>query len=165
VRTTVVTVSANCASFCFVPANTTVSVGGTVTWVDKSGAAHNISRCTPANCDGASGGTGTDAKFTAAHLAIPADGTAKFTFAEPGTYVYFCAIHGYAIMHGTITVTAATSTTVPAVAPVAVEPATTVAGPHLANTGSGTSGPIAVSVILLGAGLAATSFQLRRRHS
>jgi len=30
--------------------------------------------------------------------------TYSFTFAGAGTYVYYCAIHGYATMHGTITV-------------------------------------------------------------
>jgi plastocyanin len=27
-----------------------------------------------------------------------------FTFNAPGTYVYYCAIHGYAVMRGTVSV-------------------------------------------------------------
>ena len=106
-QSVVVNVSTNCASFCFTPAQVSVAAGGTVTWVNKSGTAHTIARCTPANCSGKAGGTGQDPAFTAATLNISPTGTATYTFTQPGTYVYFCTIHGYAIMHGTITVTAA----------------------------------------------------------
>lgn len=163
----VVTVSTNCTYFCFVPAKTTVAAGTTVTWVDKSSTRHNITRCDPANCDGVSGGTGVDAAFTSAHIALPAGGTAHFTFAQPGTYVYYCAIHGYGLMHGTITVTAAavTSTAPATVAPIAAAPTTTPAGPRLASTGAGSGGGLAAALILLVVGLAATSFHVRRRHA
>ena len=161
-----VTISTNCTYFCFAPAHTTVVAGGTVTWVDKSGTGHNITRCDPATCNSANGGTGADAGFTAAHLPIPAGGTAHFTFARPGTYVYYCAIHGYALMHGTITVVAAVATTVPPVAaPVVAAPATTAAGPHLASTGRGSGRELAAALVLLVVGLTATSFGLGRRFS
>jgi plastocyanin len=160
-----VTISTNCTYFCFAPEKTTVVAGGTVTWVDKSSTRHNITRCDPANCSGVTGGTGVDATFTAAHLGVPAGGSARFTFAQPGTYVYYCAIHGYGLMHGTITVVAAEVTTVPPLAaPVVAAPATA-AGPHLASTGSGTGGALAAALILLVVGLTATTFRLGRRYS
>jgi LPXTG-motif cell wall-anchored protein len=173
----VVKVSTNCAAFCFVPAQTTIVAGGTVTWIDKSGTEHNIARCDPAHCEGVSGGTGTDAAFTAAHIPLPASGTAKFTFTQPGTYVYYCTIHGYALMHGTITVTAAaTSTTSPvtappataapvSVAPIAVAPVTPPAGPQLANTGSAAGGALTLAAILVVVGLTGAGFRRRRRWS
>ena len=165
-----VTISTNCASFCFAPARATITAGVTVTWVDKSSTRHNVSRCDPANCSGANGGTGSDASFTAAHLAVPAGGTANFTFTQPGTYVYYCAIHGYALMHGTITVVAAEVTTVPPVAaPVTAAPVvaapTTAAGPRLASNGSGTGSALATALALLVVGSAATAFRLGRRFS
>ena len=113
------------------PRQTTIAAGGTVTWVDKSSTPHNITRCRPADCNGSDGGTGTDPTFTAARLAIPADGSAAFTFAQPGTYVYYCAIHGYGLMHGTITVTAAPATTT---VPVTAAPAADRAGDHRGRT-------------------------------
>jgi LPXTG-motif cell wall-anchored protein len=162
----VVTISTNCTYFCFVPAQTTIAAGGTVTWVDKSSTPHNITRCHPADCGGSDGGTGTDPAFTAARLAIPAGGTAAFTFAQPGTYVYYCAIHGYGLMHGTITVTAApAATTVPVTAaPAVTAPATTAAGPPvLAHTGGSPSRTVVLAIALLLLGLAATSLRSRRR--
>ena len=173
----VVTVSTDCAAFCFVPARTTIVAGGTVTWIDKSGTEHNIARCDPVQCEGVSGGSGADAAFTAAHFPLPASGTAKFTFTQPGTYVYYCTIHGYALMHGTITVTAApASTTSPvtaapatpapaAAAPVIPPPVTAPAGPQLAHTGSAAGGSLTLAAILVVVGLAGAGFRRRRRWS
>src|SRR4051794_15297467 len=69
-----VTISANCggSAFCFSPSTLTISDGDTVTWTNSSGAEHFVGRCDPSSCDGASGGTGTDASFTSADVA---DGT------------------------------------------------------------------------------------------
>ena len=79
--------------------------------------------------------------------------------------MYYCAIHGYALMHGTITVVAAVATTVPPVAaPVVAAPATT-AAPHLASTGRGSGRELAAALVLLVVGLTATSFGLGRRFS
>jgi hypothetical protein len=146
----------------------TIAAGTTVTWADTSGTPHNITRCTPTNCDGQAGGTGTDAAFSTGKLALPAGGRAQHTFTQPGTYVYFCSIHGYALMHGTITVTAAPppATTVPApvpVAPIGASPATTIAGPHLASTGATTRVPLAVGALLVALGCTAILATARRR--
>ena len=168
----VVTVSTDCSYFCFVPAQTTVAAGGTVTWVDKSKTQHNITRCNPASCDGAAGGTGIDPTFTAAHLVIAAGGSAHFTFTQPGTYVYYCSIHGYGLMHGTVTVTAAVPTTAapvtpppePAATDPAPTPATTQAGaPVLAHTGGSSGGPLVAAIVVMAAGLTATALSRRRR--
>jgi LPXTG-motif cell wall-anchored protein len=170
----VVNVSTNCTYFCFAPARVSVAAGGTVTWVNKSGVAHTIARCAPANCSGKPGGTGRDPAFTGAELQLTATGSVSYTFTQPGTYVYFCTIHGYALMHGTITVTAAPpSTTAPIAAPVPTNPLapapvaapTSPPGPTLASTGGSTSGLITLAILLIVAGLTGSSVVARRRRA
>jgi len=108
-------VEANCGSelYCFSPASVSVLVGDTLRWSNGSGAAHTVTRCTPANCDGLDGGSGTDGSFTEIELDVGA--AATHTFSAAGTYNYYCTLHGYGIMHGTVTVqaTAPTTTSVP----------------------------------------------------
>ena len=60
-----------------------------------------MTRCTKKLC-GVSGGTGTDPKLGSPM--INGGKTYSFTFHHAGTYVYFCTVHGYFVMHGTITV-------------------------------------------------------------
>jgi len=162
-----VTISSHCAAFCFVPEQVTVTVGDTVSWVNMSGAEHTVTRCTPAACNGTSGGTGTDASFGSADVAAASGTTFSHVFTAPGTYVYYCRIHGYALMHGTITVDAAPATTT---APVSSSPITTSTVPpttatarQLASTGANTGGLTAFAVMLLACGLAASGLGLRRR--
>lgn len=95
--------------FCFDPEAATGVVGSQVTWTNQSGVAHALTRCTPSVCPGAPTGTGSDA-FS---LSIgSASGSAwSFTFAHPGTYYYYCTIHGYGLMHGALTVAAAPTPT------------------------------------------------------
>jgi plastocyanin len=95
--------------FCYVPSPATVSAGDTVVWTDQSGfGPHTVTRCDPAHCAGHDGGTGTDS---------PLDGTVgpgsdfSHTFTGPGTYLYYCKIHGYALMNGIVTVDASGPTT------------------------------------------------------
>src|SRR4051812_48733233 len=95
--------------FCYVPSPATVSAGDTVVWTDQSGfGPHTVSRCDPQECAGDDGGTGPDS---------PLDGPVgpgqdfSHPFTGLGTYAYFSRIHGYALMHGTITVAAAGTTT------------------------------------------------------
>jgi plastocyanin len=89
--------------FCFNPPSQTAASGEQVTWTNPSSAPHDIARCTPSVCAGNGGGTGGDS--WAASGVINAGGTYSHTFTGAGTYVYYCTIHGYAAMHGTITVT------------------------------------------------------------
>ena len=86
--------------------------GDTVTWVNRTGVEHTVVRCTPAACNGVSGGSAATDSFAPGTVGAAQGATFSHTFAEPGTYVYYCTIHGYALMHGTITVSpAATATT------------------------------------------------------
>jgi plastocyanin len=89
-------------SFCFRPRNKTVVSPTRVVFKNLTTAPHTVTRCTPAACSGVSGGTGTDTGFGSGTIA---SGTSyKFVFRGTGTYTYYCSIHGYALMHGTITV-------------------------------------------------------------
>ncbi len=65
-------------NFAFGPANTTVSVGDTVTWTnDEDSVGHT---------------TTSDDGFWKSDLLKPGDGF-KRTFDEAGTFTYFCSIH------------------------------------------------------------------------
>jgi plastocyanin len=91
------------SEFCFKPAMKTVVPGTKVTWVNKTLTVHTVTRCSSAACGGVSGGTGKDTGFGSPGT-IAANGKYSFVFHGAGTYVYYCQIHGYGIMHGTITV-------------------------------------------------------------
>jgi plastocyanin len=166
----IVTNATNCAYFCFSPGQTTVAVGESVTFTNKTTSAHTVARCSRATCGGVSGGTGTDSTFNATPISLPPGKSAQHAFSQPGTYVYFCTVHGYALMHGTITVTAAApTTTVTTPATSATTPTPPAAGPtppaqpQLAFTGTHTLGSLALALILIAVGLTAWSFRPRRR--
>jgi plastocyanin len=77
----------------FSPANLTVNVGDTVQWTNNGGLNHTVTSGTPSSSPGSifdSGSLGRGATFS-------------FRFSTPGSYEYFCRIHGLA-MTGTITV-------------------------------------------------------------
>lgn len=126
--------AASCSgtTFCYVPPTVTVASGDTVTWTNQSGAAHTVTRCDATNCNGTDGGTGTDPAFDLS--VASANGTAvNRTFNGAGTYNFYCKIHGFAVMHGIVTVqgqSGATTTTAsgptttarPATTPGAVAP-------------------------------------------
>ncbi len=63
--------------FQFTPATITVSVGTTVTWTNRDDTLHTV---TEANRRFASPGLDPGGVFT-------------YTFADPGTYTYFCSLH------------------------------------------------------------------------
>lgn len=69
------------ADFTFEPATLEVAAGAEVTWTNEDGVAHTVTAGEP----GAVG--------DAFDEELAADGTATVTFAEPGTFAYFCAIH------------------------------------------------------------------------
>ena len=87
--------------WCYKPATLTVQRSTKVVWKNMTLVPHDVMPCTKAACK-VSPGTGTDTKF--ASPAINANKTWTFTFQHPGTYVYYCLWHGYALMHGTIIV-------------------------------------------------------------
>jgi plastocyanin len=179
-----VTIPADCGGpeFCFTPSTLTINDGDTVTWTNTSGVDHLVGRCVPASCDGAGGGSGTDHGFPLGN--VPTGASFSHTFHGAGTYTYFCAIHGYAAMHGVIVVNAAPppSTATTTVAPSTIaQPATTAAAsgstpvsvaattpasttdPRLAHSGRATGGTLAVGLAALVLGLAAWGVSTPRR--
>ena len=72
------------------PANTDVAKGTKVTWTNKDSTKHTVTSGTEPNKDG---------KFDGQ---VDAGGTFSFTFADAGTFAYYCSIHSS--MNGTITV-------------------------------------------------------------
>src|SRR5438477_4700514 len=84
-------------SYCYAPAQVTANPGDTVTWSNASDAPHTVTRCTPAACAGAGPGTGTDVLSSPQ---ITRGGAFTFAVHSPGTYAYYCTVHGFAVMHG-----------------------------------------------------------------
>ena len=77
---------------CFIPADVTINVGGTVTWSNDDTAAHTVTSGTAAG--------GPDGNFDSS-LFMAGD-TFSHTFDEAGEYDYFCMVHPW--MAGKITV-------------------------------------------------------------
>jgi plastocyanin len=96
--------------FCFDPSTAQVSVGDTVRWTDRSSFTHSVTRCDPQDCEGHDGGTGQDTWVNGTVSSVPVQDFSH-TFSSPGTYVYYCSIHGYETMNGTITVADAAQVT------------------------------------------------------
>jgi plastocyanin len=94
--------SAPCNSLCYSPADITIAAGTTVIWTNDAQFAHTVTRCTAAACPPGPG-SGAGPSFSSGDLAPGAPFSVTFT--APGTYNYYCTIHTYAVMHGTITVT------------------------------------------------------------
>jgi len=65
-------------NFVFDAATVTVPVGTTVTWVNEDDVPHTVV---------------SDDKTTFRSKVMDTDGSFSFTFANPGTYAYFCSIH------------------------------------------------------------------------
>ena len=96
----IVNMGGTCTSaFCYQPSRLKVTSGTTVTWTNNTSVSHTVTRCTVAAC-GVGGGTGHDKGFGSGTI-LPG-GTYSFTFHLKGSYVYYCAIHGYATMHARI---------------------------------------------------------------
>jgi plastocyanin len=117
--------------FCFSPPSQTASPGEQVTWTNSSVAPHAIARCDPANCNGVGGGTGSDS-WSGSSTINPGTSYAN-TFTGPGTYVYYCTIHRYSAMHGTITVLAPDT---PPTASFSITPASPTVGQPVTLDGS-----------------------------
>ena len=64
-------------NFSFVPATLTVKAGTKVTWVNRDDVPHTA--------------TDTDKRFNS--KALDTDDQFSFTFEQPGTYNYYCALH------------------------------------------------------------------------
>src|SRR5215470_12310752 len=66
-------------NFNFTPANMTVAAGTTITWTNNDDVEHTV--------------TASDNSFSS--KALETGDTFSYTFAQPGTYSYFCAIHPF----------------------------------------------------------------------
>jgi amicyanin len=73
-------------NFTFTPAEITVTAGTVVTWINRDDIPHTVAA--------------TDHTFRS--KAMDTDQQYTFTFADPGTYEYFCALHPH--MQGRIIV-------------------------------------------------------------
>jgi plastocyanin len=179
----------NCGTsmFCYDPSSLVVHAGDTVTWANNSTAPHTVTRC-DAGCPASVGpGNGTQSWPTSPTINANG-GTYSFTFTGPGTYNYYCAIHGFAMMHGTITVDSTTTPTTAGTTPttagsgppttpttVGVASATSASSSNppaaftnqMAGTGAPLSeeGAVGLVLVLLGLGLTAASTARRQRRS
>lgn len=155
------------SSYCYSPEQANANSGDTVTWTNNSGVAHTATSCTSAACPGAPANSGSQT-FDTSLAAVPGS-TGSVTFTQAGTYTYYCKIHGYAAMHGTLTVAAAATPAPASQAPATSTPAATQAPTPAA--GSATTVPGTGADILpnlaAGAGLMALGglVLVRRRRS
>lgn len=91
------------AMYCWKPATRSIPSKGKIIWKNTTIAPHNVTRCSAVPCSGVNGGTGTDTGLGSANFGSGGKYTFKFT--GKGTYNFYCTVHGYALMHGTVTVT------------------------------------------------------------
>lgn len=133
--------------FCYSPQALSVGSGDRVTWTDNSitPVGHTITRCTPSACNGVGGGTGTDNWPDSG--TIHQGQTYSHTFTGAGTYVYYCTIHGYSQMHGTITVRGSSPPSPPS-APVVSKLKLEKTGHHRLTVSFTLSVPAAVKVVI-----------------
>ena len=103
------------SAYCYTPNSVAVSSGSAVTWSNRSAVSHTVTRCTVSAC-GTGGGSGAaPASFDSG--TINPGGQASISFSGAGSYTYYCTIHGYAGMHGTVTVSEPQPTAPPPTAP------------------------------------------------
>ncbi len=149
----------NCGTsmFCYNPSSLAVNAGDTVTWVNNSTAPHTVTRCDPSTCSGNGPGNGGQSGPSSPTINA-AGGTYSFTFTSPGTYNYFCAIYGSAMMQGAITVDQATTATAAGFSSTATTATATATatGVLSATSGPSSSSPGAVSTPASGSQLAGT---------
>jgi plastocyanin len=142
-------------AYCFTPESATGATGSAVTWTNQSGVAHTITRCTAVACSGAPASTGSDTFDLS--LGSSNGSPAQFTFSNPGSYYYYCKIHGYAAMHGAVAVTAPST---PTPTPTPTPSASSSKGVATPGAGSALGWP----VLLLPLGLLLTLLGVARRR-
>jgi plastocyanin len=125
--------SVSIAGFAFSPHTTTITAGETVTWTNHDGTDHTV--------------TADNGAFDS----TLADGQSfSFTFANPGTYAYYCRFHGApggVGMSGTVIVQAPATTTPATTTPTTTpsSPPTTAAAPPMSGPGAAPPPPAAAS--------------------
>ena len=85
----------------FTPTDVKLAAGGTVTWRHDDVATHTVTSG-PVEQTGGTATAKPDGRFDSGN--ITKGKTFQFTFAEPGEYPFFCAVHP-ATMTGVVTVT------------------------------------------------------------
>jgi plastocyanin len=90
---------------CYTPAQAIAAKGQAVVWTNTTVFPHTVTRCkmAPGACP-VPGGTGRDIRFKTSPKINGPGGAFRFVFNGSGTYVYYCTVHGYAIMHATVVV-------------------------------------------------------------
>ena len=98
-------------NFAYSPADITVPVGTTVTWINQDSVGHTVTEGDPNSPKAAnlrmfdSSGEATTGK-----VALMGAGSSwSYTFTTPGTYEYYCIVHPYMIGHVTVTSASASS--------------------------------------------------------
>jgi nitrite reductase (NO-forming) len=94
-------------NFAYTPANLTVNVGTTVTWVNKDSVGHTVTEGDPNSPKPANNRVfDSSGEATTGQVALITPGQSwSYTFTTPGTYEYYCIVHPYMI--GYITVNSA----------------------------------------------------------
>jgi plastocyanin len=94
--------SVSIVNFGFQPTPLSSTVGDIVTWTNTTASTpHTVTRC-DAGCP-VGPGSGTDSGFGSTAI-INGGGTYSHTFTAPGSYIYYCQVHGYAAMHAEVDV-------------------------------------------------------------
>ncbi len=83
------TASVTMQNISFHPSALTVAVGTTVTWTNEDSTSHDVTFTDLANVKSA---------------VLSRGQTFSYTFTTPGTFHYYCTIHGASAMSGTVTV-------------------------------------------------------------
>ena len=150
--------------FCYSPESAIATVNSPVTWTNMSGVAHTVTACTSTACPGAPANTGSDV-FNVS-IAAGNGSTGSFTFSHAGTYTYYCTIHGFAAMHGTITVSGASTSPPPAAATPTPGASSSSSSPGTPATGaaSGLTGLTGLLIAAAGLLTALLAIGIRRRH-
>lgn len=149
------------SEFCYRPASQTVPAGTTVTVNNTTTAPHTLTRCTVAACGAGNTGDGPQNFDTGS---IPANGSGQVTLTQPGTYVYYCTIHTYSVMHGSFTVTAASGPSSSTTTSNSTS-STGAPGAPMAVPAAGAGLDLRLGVLLAAAGALALAVLSRRRPS
>lgn len=131
------TVNVTVADNVFQPASVTIAAGDTVVWTQPGTRVHNV--------------TADDGSFSSGNLA--AGGTFSRAFASPGTFRYYCSIHGAPGgigMSGVVVVQAAQVTTTTA-APTTTTTAAPTTTPTTAAAAANTTSPTTAAAQVLSA--------------
>jgi len=98
-------------NYAYVPADLTVPIGTTVTWINQDSVGHTVTEGDPNSPKQAnlrafdSSGEAVTGKVAL----IGAGESWTYTFTTPGTYEYYCIVHPYMIGHITVTTTTGTN--------------------------------------------------------